>query len=78
MTDIIEQLRANKILLKGGNMERKIITDNESELLKVIDDTERFAIVHYIKTPDSKKTIILNPREAKELAMFILARLEIK
>lgn len=54
-------------------MEELIITDEPDEKLEIKYDKERFAITHHFLI--GGRTIILNKREAKEIANFIKERL---
>ena len=50
-----------------------VLTDNAGETLRLIWDGERFALIAH-HTPGGHSitnTVILNPREASELAAFI-------
>lgn len=57
-------------------MENKVITANPFETLEIKWDGERFALVHhsvvgYHNSSSKTKTIILNPREMKEIVNFV-------
>ena len=56
--------------------ETEIITENSAELLEVVWDSERFALIHYTKPfPDlTRKVIILNPAEAQKFSDFIKSK----
>lgn len=70
-----------KVFFNGGeiggrmNTERLVITDNLTEKLELeIDDGgERFGLIHTDKDMclEGKSVIILNPREAQDIARFI-------
>ena len=49
-------------------MRKQIITDTD-ERIEIYDDGERYALTY--KRLNRKDTIILNPREAKEISEFI-------
>ena len=59
-------------------MEVLTITDEMIESLRINFDGERFALVHTNKAKAVTKTIILNPKEAQEIARFIIAPEEIE
>jgi len=61
-------------------MRNQMISDTPYERLEIVDDNERYAIKHWNKHVEAgvgtdvfAKTIILNPREAQEIADFITA-----
>lgn len=63
-----------------GQRDRRefIITDNSVETIKIVSDGERFFILRYDKTSDESDIIILNSREAQEIARFIVEEKESK
>ena len=56
-------------------MRRQIITDNTVEKLEIVKEDELYGLVHLNKNmyPEwrKEKTIVLNSREAQEVAEFI-------
>jgi len=54
------------------------ITDNTVESIRINYDEERYALVHTDKAKSVTKTIILNEREAFEVAGFIEVAKEMK
>ena len=55
------------------NAERVTITDSTTEKIEVMCDGERFGLIRTDKDMclDPKAVIILNPREAQDIAKFI-------
>ena len=59
-------------------MKELYITNDSDEALKITSDGVRYALTHYAKGmyPEwrSITTTVLNPREAEEIAKFILSQ----
>jgi len=60
---------------REGKVKERVITDNSVEKVTIRRDEERFSLTRVDKQTEARNyvaTIILNPREAGEIARFIL------